>query len=104
MDLHRALIEAERVVIERARGRLTATALWQLLIEDPTLAWLSTLSAVIVRLDEGVAVADEAAVRATVQALLTADPAGSEFQRKYGEILQASPEVVLAHRAVTLVW
>ncbi|MEZ4398740.1 MAG: hypothetical protein R3B06_01880 [Kofleriaceae bacterium] len=104
LDLHRALIEVERVALERTRGRLTATALWHLLVEDPALAWLGPLSSVIVRLDEGVAVDDEADLRATVRALLTADPDGAPFQRRYAELLQAAPEVVLAHRAVTRAW
>lgn len=104
LDLHRALIEAERVAIERERGRLTATEMWQLLVEDPQLAWLGALSQLIVRLDEGLAPADEAAFRAQLRTLLVADDAGSEFHRRYGGHLQGTPEVVLAHRAVTAVW
>jgi hypothetical protein len=100
LELHKALIEYERVVIERERGRLTATEMWKLLVEDPALAWLRSLSEVIVRLDEGVAAAEEEDVRVMVRALLVADPDGGEFQRRYGELLQASAEVVIAHRAV----
>ena len=102
LDLHKALIAAERVVIERGRGRLTATEMWNLLVADPALAWLRSLSEVIVRIDEALdgAELDPAELRSFVRALLVADPDGSEFHRRYGEVLQQSPEVVLAHRAV----
>lgn len=102
LDLHRALIEAERIELERTRGRLTATELWHLLIEDPALAWLGALSSLIVRFDEALADAalDPAELAAEVRALLTPDPEGHDFHRRYRAVLHARPEVVLAHRAV----
>lgn len=100
LGLHKALIEEERVIVERRRGRVTATEMWKLLVEDPGLAWLRSLSEVIVRLDEGVPADEEAGVRGLVRELLVADPEGGEFQRRYGEMLQASAHVVIAHRAV----
>lgn len=90
------------MALERVRGRLTATELWHLLIEDPALAWLGALSSLIVRIDEALedAQLDPAELRDAVRGLLTPDPDGNDFHRRYREVLQARPEVVLAHRAV----
>lgn len=100
LDLHKALIESERVVIERVEGRLTAAQLWQRLVEDPALAWLGALSSLIVRLDEGLAREDEASLRTSVHELLAADAGDTDFHRRYGIHLQENPDVVLAHHAV----
>jgi hypothetical protein len=52
LDLHRALVEAERRNYERGRGRLPDRDFLEALINDPALGWLSALTALIVRLDE----------------------------------------------------
>jgi hypothetical protein len=102
LDLHRILIEHERVAIERDRGRLTAAEMWKLLVEDPALAWLGALSAIIVRIDEAMEgdALDEAELRGVVRALLVADEGGNAFQQQYATRLQVA-DVVIAHRAVT---
>ena len=104
LELHRALVDSEREAHERANGRVTDRAFLDLLIKDPALSWLGALTAIIVRLDELV---DDAAPRgeelkdciAEVRKLLAPDPAGTPFQRKYAEIMQRSPAVVVAHGA-----
>jgi hypothetical protein len=104
LDLHRTLIEAERVELELVHGRLTATELWRLLIDDPALAWLGSLTALIVRVDQALADSslDQLVLRNAVRALLTPEPEGHPFHRRYRQLLQARAEVVLAHRAVML--
>ena len=52
LQLHKALADAERISIERVRGRLTGGDFLQLLINDPALGWLLALSGIIVRIEE----------------------------------------------------
>ena len=92
----------ERADYEKARGRLSDGEFLDVLINDPAFAWLSALTALIVRLDElledgPVHSADTADCVAHIRKLLKPDASGSEFQRKYADALQRSPEVVVAH-------
>ncbi|HLQ02346.1 MAG TPA: hypothetical protein VK143_08630 [Burkholderiales bacterium] len=102
LDLHRALIGGEREDYERAHGRLADGEFLEALVNDPAFAWLSPLTALIVRLDE--LLEDEAPQPAAhddcvaqIRKLLTPDPGGSEFQRRYAQVLQRRPDVVFAH-------
>ena len=103
LDLHRALVEAERRNYERGRGRLPDRDFLEALINDPALGWLSALTALIVRLDELLeegspepASAREHCV-AQIRKLLKPAAGATEFHRKYAEALQQSPDVVVAH-------
>ena len=106
LDLHRALVEAERREYERSRGRMTDRAFLAALISAPELAWLNPLTSLIVRLEELLeeepprpAAVDDAL--AELRRLLRPAAEGEGFQRKYDAALQRSPEVVVAHgRAV----
>jgi hypothetical protein len=105
LELHRALVESERREYERSRGRMTDRAFLEALIGAPELAWLGSLTSLIVRLEEvleenppGVALED---CIAEIRKLLRPAAEGQGFQRKYAEAIQRSPEVVVAHgRAV----
>lgn len=94
LGLHKALVDAERVEYERSRGRLPDRDFLAALINDPELAWLRPLTALIVRLDGEEAGDDPVA---EIRKLLIPNEAGSEFQRKYAEALQRSPDTVVAH-------
>ena len=54
LRLHRALLDAEKAEHERSHGAIAPAAFLQLLIGDPRFAWLSTMSELIVQLDEAV--------------------------------------------------
>jgi hypothetical protein len=105
LDLHRALVDAERREYERARGRMTDRAFLEALIGAPELAWLNPLTSLIVRLEEALEEtatenAGQAAVQdciAEIRKLLRPNAEGQGFQRKYAEAMQSSPEVVVAH-------
>ena len=101
LDLHRTLVDSERREYERARGRMTDRAFLTALISAPELAWLSPLTSLIVRLEElleesesGAAIQD---CVAEIRSLLRPAEEGQGFQRKYGEAMQRSPDVVVAH-------
>jgi len=109
LALHRTVLEAERQVYERTHGRKTAGQFLDAVIHAPELAWLQPLTALIVRIDEDLEDlpadalrADSAAVRQLL-ALVRPDTRGERFQQRYAEVLERSPEAVIAHGALVRV-
>jgi hypothetical protein len=103
LDLHKLLLDTERISHERVRGRVSNSELLQLAIDSERFAWLHRLSASIVQIDElissdePVTSEDIANLIADVRMLLTPDEAGNDFAMKYAAALQRNPDVVLAH-------
>lgn len=110
LTLHKALVEYERVEYERTIGKIQSpNHFLQLLTNDPWFAWLSTLSQLIVSMDEALD-EKEPLTPAVVQALITQSQrllvpteSGDGFSRHYYEALQRDPDVVLAHGQVAKV-
>ncbi len=107
LGLHKALLESEREVYERARGRIeNSYEVLKLVMHDPWFAWLHSLSELIVQIDEMLDAdeppsgSDGNSLIVQARVLLTPSEAGREFQRKYFTALQQSPDVVLAHGEV----
>jgi hypothetical protein len=107
LDLHKALVDSERVSYEQIVGVIQSpNHFLQLLTNDPWFAWLHPLSQLIVSIDETLD-ADEPATISQVNAafeqagrLLAASEAGEGFSRHYYDALQRDPDVVLAHAEV----
>ncbi len=78
LDLHGVLVDSQRIDYERAQGRTSAAQFLQVLINDPALAWLKPLTALVAQLDE---VLDD----------------DGDFQRKYRDELQRNPDVLVVH-------
>lgn len=104
LELHKALVDSERVGYEQAMGPIASpNHFLKLLTGDPWFAWLHPLSQLVVTMDEvleekeplTVATAD-ALVRQTCL-LLVASEEGDGFPRSYFEALQRDPDVVFAH-------
>ena len=109
LRLHKVLLEVERASYERGRGSVGGSGEFlQLVINDPWFAWLRPVSELIVRIDELQEPAQETteqeALAALGQAAALFRPAdgGGEFGRRYREILQQSPDAVLAHAGLSL--
>lgn len=108
IQLHKTLLDAERIRYERLFGRVEGGGvLLQLLIHDPWFGWLRPLSALIVQVDERLD-ADEPVLASEarafidqVRSILRPDEAGDVFAEHYFSALQQTPDVVMAHRAVT---
>jgi hypothetical protein len=100
LELHKALVDVERNGYERARGRMTDGEFLKALIDDPAFAWLAPLTALIVRLDEVESDAVPPDYRTEIKRLLKPDDLGLAFQRRYHELLQRSPDALVAHGAV----
>jgi hypothetical protein len=107
LDLHKALVDSERVSYEQTIGTIPSpNHFLQLLTSDPWFAWLHPLSQLIVAMDEAL---DEkepltsAGVDALVnqtRLLLVASETGDGFPKHYFDALQRDPDVVLAHAVV----
>ena len=104
LDVHKALLENERVIYEKFRGRVANSAAFlQLVINDSEFAWLRPISEMIVHIDE-LLVSEEPSAPADAQALLTQardlfrpDENGEPFQQRYHRAIQDSPDVAAAH-------
>jgi hypothetical protein len=104
LHLHKTLLEHERDAYERGHGKIgNSYAYLNLVMHNPSFAWLRHLSELIVQIDEALDARErpsDATATALIQQsrlLLTPNEAGPEFQRKYYAMVQESPEVVLAH-------
>lgn len=111
LKVHRALLDAERVRFEKARGRIpNNTEFLQLVINDPWFDWLRPMAQMVLLIDERMSDKksplgqDEAqALFERARALLKADPEGDAFQRLYADALQHSPTLAVLARQVATV-
>jgi hypothetical protein len=104
--LHGLLLTRERRAYEAEHDAVSAHALLQLVLHDPQFAWLRSLSGLMAQIDAAVdddvpiTPADgQRAMRETYRLLKSGEQ--GEFQEKYRDALQDSPDVVMAHAAVS---
>jgi hypothetical protein len=104
LRVHKTLLDYEREGYERQHGKIgNSYEYLNLVMHNPWFAWLRHLSELIVQIDELVDAREESsegvakAMIEQARMLLTPNEAGPEFQQKYFESVQRSPEVVLAH-------
>ena len=107
LELHKVLVDSERVSYERAMGTIQSpTHFLRLLTDDPWFAWLHPVSQLIVTIDEAMdsdeplTPAGAEALRKRTKELLVASETGGGFARHYDDALQRDPDVVLAHAKV----
>jgi hypothetical protein len=107
LNLHKTLIDSERVVYERDVGPIQSpNHFFQLLTNDPWFAWLRPISQLIVAIDETLDakepltnVSVDALMRQSVFLLVPAQSSG-DFPERYVAALQRDPRVILAHAQV----
>lgn len=104
LNLHKTLIDSERVSYEKTVGSISSpNHFLQLLTNDPWFAWLQPLSQLIVAMDEALeakepaADSDAEALIKQTSRLLVASEEGDGFSHHYFDALQRDPDVVLAH-------
>jgi hypothetical protein len=106
--LHKLLVDLVRIEYEKKHGRPVGgpVQLFQLLTQDPFFLWLHPMSALMAKIDElydqkePVEPDAVAAVRTTLESLVGdrgQEPSPDSFVSRYLEILQDSPDVVMAH-------
>jgi len=103
LDLHKTLLDAQRVRYERDHGRVeSAGGLLDIVLNAPAFEWLRVLSALIARLDE-LAEADgedaAAEMRSVIDRLrtLVRFEGNAGFTVPYREIVDADPDALVAH-------
>jgi hypothetical protein len=105
LHLHKSLLDIERVNYEKVFGQVNSGELLQLVINHPQFAWLRTISALVVEIDEALD-ADEPATANDMQNLLAQTRSlfvsheNEEFRQKYQAVLQHDPAVVMEHAGV----
>jgi hypothetical protein len=111
LRLHKCLLEAERAAYERDIERITSSGQYlNLVLSDPWFAWLRNLSQFIVMVDEALAAeepvteAEASRLVARARELVSPDETGNGFRRRYFEVMQRDPGVVLAHRDMNRVF
>jgi len=108
LQLHKALLDAQRIRYERENGRIESRGeLLALVLEDASFEWLRVLSALIARLDELAAVDEvddkntdvSAEMRGVIDKLrtLVRFEGNSGFTGPYREIVEAVPDALVAH-------
>ena len=108
LRLHGVLLDRERRAYEDRHGSIASRELLHLLLHDARFSWLRSLSSMIAKIDE-VVDAEEPLPPQSVQSAfreahrLLKSGAGGDFQDKYHLALQDSPDVIMAHAAVSRV-
>src|SRR5215467_4853657 len=103
LELHKTLLDAQRVRYEREHGRVESSGeLLDLVLRDASFEWLRVLSALIARLDELAESEDQGApaeMRGVIDRLrtLVRFEGNAGFTVPYREIVDAVPDALVAH-------
>jgi hypothetical protein len=104
LELHRALIDVQRIEYERARGRIeTRGEFLGLVLNHPEFEWIRALSALIAQLDEwaeDTAAESEPGLEGIVEglrSLIRRDGANAAFTARYWKMVEDDPAVTVAH-------
>lgn len=107
LDLHKTLLDSERVVYEATVGAIQSPHhFFQLVTSDPWFAWLRPISQLIVAMDEALDAKEQLTsdgvdtLMGEAVFLLIPAERGGEFGERYMAALQRDPHVVLAHASV----
>jgi hypothetical protein len=100
LELHKALLDAERRSHEKTLGRLTDGEFLDALVKDPAFAWLQPLTRIITEVGDLSPESDWPAEVRRIRTLLGPQAPHAEFARRYAAWLQESPDVLVAHGAV----
>ena len=105
LRLHKALLESERVGYERLTGRIRSSQEFlQLALKDEWFAWLRPVSELIVQIDELLdgdePLTDERASTFVERTRTLLTDGQAPFGRRYHELLQRDPSVLVAHGGV----
>ena len=99
---HKLLLDRERAAYEKIHQPISGPgALLNLVINDPHFTWLKQISTLVVEIDEALSrtskAGQEVADRLTAQAreLMRPRAEGSDFQARYYDALQESPDIVI---------
>lgn len=102
LEQHKLLLDRERSIYEKTNGPIAGPGPFlTLVLGDAHFAWLKLISTLVVEIDEALSrrsQADQTVAEALIaQARDTIRPreSGSDFQKRYFEAVQESPDVVI---------
>jgi hypothetical protein len=102
LEQHKLLLDRERAVYEKANGPIAGPGpLLTLVIGDPHFGWLKQISTLVVEIDEALSRRSKAgqpeaeAITAQARDLIKPREQGSDFQVRYYNALQESPDMVI---------
>ncbi len=110
LELHRRMIDAQRIQYERLHGRIATTnEFLGLVLEHPEFEWIRALSALVAQLDEWreneeANAADEEdleAILETLRRLIQRNGPNTQFAARYWEMIDSTPEVLIEHVKLT---
>jgi len=105
LDLHKALLDSERTAYEITHGPIASpSAFLQMLINDPTFAWLRPITALVVQIDETLAAKKPPAAAQDFDRLVTDTGAflspsseANGFWQRYQVALDRDPAIAILH-------
>jgi hypothetical protein len=106
LELHKALLDAERAQVESVHGVMSGAEFLQLVSDPVRYGWLKPFSRLIIAIDDTVNPREDEEVVAPEELLdqareLVLPPKDdTPFGRRYRSLMQKDPELVMAHSAV----
>jgi hypothetical protein len=108
LQLHKALLDAQRASYERAHGRVASTGeVLRLVMHDEHFAWLRVLSGLIVRMDEmldqktPVTERDAEALWQEARSLFARSEPSADFTSKYYEAIAHDADSMKMHAEIS---
>jgi hypothetical protein len=102
LEQHKLLLDRERSEYEKVNGPIGGPGPFlQLVIGDPQFAWLRQVSTMVVEIDEALAPRSKAgqaeadALAGQARRLMRPREEGTDFQKRYYQAVQDSPDVVI---------
>jgi hypothetical protein len=104
LELHKAMLDAQRIRYERTHGRIESSGKFlQLVVQDPAFEWIRALSALIAQLDQWADDSETASdqqlssILEALRALIRPEGKNADFTRRYWEMIEDDPDVTVGH-------
>ena len=104
LELHKAMLDAQRIEYERAHGRIeTSGEFLGLVLNHPEFEWIRALSALIAQLDEWAEEMETASpaeydgIVEALRSLIRPEGANAAFSARYWRMVEDVPGVTVAH-------
>src|SRR5580704_3699130 len=102
IEQHKLLLDRERAAYEKTHGPISGPGPFlTLVLGDPHFAWLREISSLVVAIDEALSRRSKAeqpqadALIAQARDMMKPREHGSDFQKRYYDALQESPDIVI---------
>ena len=108
LRLHKALLDAERIVYEQIHGRIQSSGeFFRLVLEHEWFSWLRPISKFIVQIDEALSSKEQIEMETAIalfrkaRELLRPSEDGTLQEQRYYQAIQNNPDIALMHSEVS---